>query len=308
MTVENNIPKQLLKERHPRSIDELAEQLGVGVDVITTTIEALQKDGYGVKHNGDIFVRSRTPQDGGEINLARRFDTKYLHFGIVSDTHMSSKQERLDALHEMYDIFKQEGVTTVFHAGDITDGVGVYKGHENEVKHHNQSDQIEYVQQNYPKLDGIQTYFITGNHDLRAYERGGADPGIQIARARRDLSYLGQMAATVKLPGGTKLELLHPAGGSAYALSYKAQRDINNRSPEDIPDVLVYGHFHTSFYMHYRNLNFIQAPSFKENGQFEKRLGLHSTIGGWIVDAKVGDGKLTRFQPELHTFNTGKKK
>lgn len=303
-----DVSKILLTERKPRILEELAEQLGVGVDIISATIDTLKKDGYGVTRTGDLFVRSMTPTNGEATNLSHRFDKKHLHFGIVSDTHMSSKHERLDALHAMYDRFKEEGVTTVFHAGDITDGVGVYRGHENEIKHHNQTDQIQHVIDNYPRHEGIKTYHITGNHDLRAYEKGGADPGVVIAKSRRDIDYLGQMSATVILPGKTKLELLHPAGGGSYALSYKAQRDINNRSVDDIPDILVYGHYHTSFFMHYRNLNFLQAPSFKDAGQFEKRLGLHSTIGGWIVDATVGDKGITSFKPELFTYNNKQKK
>jgi len=307
---EMNIQKRLLKEKQPRPIEDIAKDLGIGMDVLVSTINELKESGYGVRSDGDIFLNTNTPlPEGRAVDLRKRFDDKYLHFGVISDTHMSSKHERVDALEQMYDVFEKEGITTVFHAGDISDGVDVYRGHHNELKHHNQSDQIQYVVDNYPKRDGIQTYFITGNHDLRAFERGGADPGKQIATARKDLSYLGQMSARVQLPGDdVELELLHPAGGSSYALSYKAQRDINNRSPQDIPDVLVYGHYHTSFYMHYRNLDFLQAPSFKENGQFETRLGLHSTIGGWLVDAKIGDnGKIARFQPELQNFDTMKK-
>jgi hypothetical protein len=91
----------------------------------------------------------------------------------------------------------------------------------------------------------------------------------------------------------------------AYALSYKSQRDINNRPPGSLPDILVYGHYHTSFYMHYRGIDFIQAPCFKDAGLFEKRVGLNPTIGAWVVDAKLTDDKesIRSFKPNLFQFN-----
>lgn len=303
-----DVIQRVLKERSPFDLQEFSQQVGVTVDVVKHVIDSLKEQGYTFEKSDSYVLRGKNPNEQTIFDARKYLDNINLHFGLISDTHMSSVKERLDSLHAMYDRFQKEGVRLVLHVGDITDGVGVFRGHEFELKHQGQTAQINHVTANYPKREGITTAFITGNHDLRATERGGVDPGVPISQARPDLIYLGQMAAEVKLADNVRMDLLHPAGGTAYALSYKAQRMINNMNPKDIPDVMAHGHYHTSFYMRYRNIDFLQVPSFKDDGQFEKRLGLNSTIGGWLVDAQIGEGgKITRFQPELHTWDNLKR-
>lgn len=302
-----DLTARLIKEKQPRPIEELAGQLGVGVDFIRTSIDELREQGYGISEQEGVMIRTKTAHNGTIFDASQIID-KQFKFGIAGDSHLSSKKERTDELEAMYDVFKSEGVTAVFHPGDITEGVGVYRGQELEVKHYGQEAQIDYAVETYPRRDGLKTYFITGNHDLRAYERGGVDPGPSIERQRDDMEYLGQATAEVMLPNGVKMELLHPAGGISYALSYKAQKYINNLAPQDVPDLMVWGHYHTSFYMHYRNVHFVQAPAFKDAGIWEKRLGLNPTIGGWIVEGRISDyGNVDRFKPELFTFDTKKR-
>lgn len=292
------VEDKLLKEK-PQTPEQLAVSLGVGVDVVIGAIEHLKEQGYTFIEAGDTLIRSKVC-NGGEVFDHSKLHDRNLHFGVVSDTHLGSKKERLDSLNEVYDVFESEGVTVVYHAGDITDGIGVYKGQENEIKVYGQEAQVEYATEVYPKRDGIDTYFISGNHDMRQYEQGGADPGSTISRMRPDMKYLGQMTARVKLPEEIEMELLHPGGGGSYALSYKFQKYINALPPEQVPDIEVWGHYHTSFYMHYRNVHCLQAPSMKDAGIWEKRLGLNSTVGGWLVDGKISDqGNLSRFKPEL---------
>lgn len=125
----------------------------------------------------------------------------------------------------MYHIFKKEGVKIIIHAGDISDGYGVYRGQEFEVKCPGQDEQVEYVVKNYPKIKGLDTFFITGNHDLRMYEKGGIDIGHSISQQRKDLHYLGQVTAKVIMADDTTMEILHPDGSCSMALSYKAQPD-----------------------------------------------------------------------------------
>jgi predicted phosphodiesterase len=304
-----SVESQVLAEKKPFKPEVLAESLGVGVEVVIGMIEKLRDDGYTFTKSGEFTVKSKSSVPETVFDATKMFNGRHFTFGVISDTHLGNKQERVDLLSGAYDTFKKEGVRTIFHAGDMTDGWGVYKGQEFELSVLGQEAQIQYARDVYPKRYRTTTLAISGNHDLREYEHGGADPLVQICKQRPDIVYLGQMAAKVRMTEGLTAEILHPAGGSAYALSYKAQREINARSPDDIPDMLVYGHYHTSFYMHYRNLHFLQCPSLKDAGIWEHRLGLNSTLGFWIVNAAVSEdlSHFDRFQPELFTFS-GKKK
>lgn len=298
-----SIDQRLLKERKPQSLDILAQELGIGVDVVQTAIDNLREKGYTFQSEGGTVVRSKSQTEGSIFDYSKKFSHN-LHFGVVSDTHLGSKKERLDALDKMYDTFQKEGVHDVFHVGDLTDGWQVYQGQEFEVHKFGQDEQVDYAVHEYPKRKGIVTHFITGNHDLKQYEKGGIDIGMPVSQKRTDMKYLGQAYARVILPEGVELDLLHPGGGSAYALSYKAQRYINNLSPHDIPNILVFGHYHCAFYMDYRNVHFLQVPAFKDSGIWEKRLGLNPTTGGWLVDARISQEgpNIERMRPTLFTF------
>jgi len=308
------IEERLHKEKHHFRIDDFATELGVGTVVVQRVIDELKEKGYVFDQTPDgKIVKATSILDGtGKIDMRPVFaGDNVLRFGVVADSHLGSKKERLQELNSTYDRFQREGITTVFNAGDVTEGVGVYRGQEYEVHKHGQDEQIDYAIKAYPKRDGITTYTISGNHDLRQTERGGIDPLIPISRQRKDIVYMGQMVSMAQIADNLWAEIIHPAGGGAYALSYKAQRDINNRVPENLPDILMYGHYHHSYYMYYRNIHFLQVPCFKDAGGWERRLGLNPTIGAWIVEAKIGDGeggaRIESFTPQLHTYSTARK-
>jgi len=296
------LSEEILKKKGIFSPREMAESRDISEHEVIEVLDFLQDSGYAFAKTDQGYVRSKTAHEHDSFDASRLFNRGLLHFGLVSDTHLGSKHERTPTLERMYDKFQQEGVKVVFHIGDWTDGVGVYRGQEFEVNHYGQEDQIDYTIQNYPQRDGIITVGIGGNHDLKQYEHGGVDPMVQVARARKDIKYIGQYAGKARLGGDITMELVHPLGNVAYALSYRAQRDINNRAPDDLPNILLYGHFHTSYYMRYRGIDFIQVPCFKDAGHFEHRLGLNPTIGGWIVAGKHNGENVYQFDPRLYTF------
>ena len=299
---EADLRKEILKWKGEFTPESFGKQFNTEPNVVKLVLDTLVKEGYRFIDNGGIFVRTKCSSPSN-FDARRMFQGGLLHFGLVSDTHLGSKKERLDCLEMAYDRFSREGVSVVFHVGDWMDGVGVYRGQELEVNQLGQQAQINYCIEKYPKRNGVQTVGITGNHDLRAYEHGGCDPLVSIARARKDITYIGQYNADVRLADQVSMELLHPMGNTAYALSYKPQRDINNRSPDNLPNMLAYGHYHTSLFMHYRGIDFVQVPCFKEAGYFEKRLGLNPTIGAWIIDGKTNGEVIQNFKPDLFTFN-----
>lgn len=294
---------EVLKIRTEFTPDSVAERLKVEGTAVTAVLDTLIEDGFRFVHADGSWMRTKTNEGRINYDASKLFKGGLLNFGMVSDTHTLSAFERHDALEAMYDRCEQAGVKTIFHFGDLTDGVGVYRGQEFEQKALGQEAQITDAIKNYPQRKGIQTIVIGGNHDEKMYERGGADPLVQIARARKDIIYIGQYSARVKLADKIVMDMLHPMGSQAYALSYKAQRMINAMDPNDLPNILGFGHYHCAFDMEYRGIKFIQVPCFKDPSlQFEKRLGLVSTIGGWIIEGKTNGETLRDFTPRLITF------
>jgi len=303
-----DVRKEVLRVNTEFTPSQLAKRLKVDCSAVTAVLDTLIEEGFRFVNCDGTWVRSRSSEGGTSYDASKLFRNGLLHFGLVSDTHLGSKFERLDALNVMYDRFQQAGVKTVFHVGDLTDGSHVYRGQEFEQSVMGQEAQIDYAIKKYPKRGGIQTIAISGNHDLKMYEGSGADPLVQIARARRDITYIGQYSARVKMGDKVYMDLLHPTGSQAYALSYKGQKMINAMNPEDLPNIFATGHYHCSFNMNYRGVDFIQVPCFKDPSlQFEKRLGLNSNIGGWIIEGKSNGEMVRDFNPRLVLFKNKRK-
>tara|TARA_Y100000310_G_C20446246_1_gene698545 strand:- start:41 stop:862 length:822 start_codon:yes stop_codon:yes gene_type:complete len=235
-----------------------------------------------------ILLQKRKPK---AVILKRFMSDKDLEFGVVSDTHLGSRYERLNELHTFYAICKKLGIGIVLHCGDLLDGNGkIYRGHLSELHTYGADRQITYAVNNYPKVKGITTYFVTGNHCLSFYGDNGTDIGIKISEKRDDMIYLGQYEGNIEF-NRVRFRMIHPDGGGAYALSYKGQKYVEQIVSGRKPDVLIFGHWHTSFYFHYRNIHVMNIGCFQGQTPYLARKGLNPAIGGWICKAKLGKGR-----------------
>lgn len=229
---------------------------------------------------------------------------KVIRFALMGDTQLGSKYAQLTYLHDFYDICEQEGITEVYHTGDITEGLKMRTGHEYELYTISADEMREDVIANYPKRDGIKTYFITGNHDASIYKHVGYDIGQAIANERSDLVYLGRDCAVIHLTPKCTLELRHPWDGTAYALSYKIQKMIEAMESDSKPNILAVGHYHKAEYLFYRNVHAFQTGCFQGQTPFTRGKGISVHIGGWLVSVTVDDdGRVQRIAPEFIPYH-----
>lgn len=228
---------------------------------------------------------------------------KTIRFAIMGDTQIGSKYAQLTYLHNFYDLCEREGITSVYHTGDLTDGLKMRTGHEYELYEISADEMRDDVVMNYPKRNGITTRFITGNHDASIYKHVGYDIGQAIANLRPDMVYLGRDCAVVNLTPNCTLELRHPWDGTAYALSYKIQKMIEAMESDSKPNILAVGHYHKAEYLFYRNVHALQTGCFQGQTPFTRGKGISIHIGGWLVTATVDDaGHIQRFAPEFIPF------
>jgi len=200
-------------------------------------------------------------------------------------------------------MFDQEGIDTVYHAGDVTDGVNMRQGHEFEVFAHGADAQVEYVAEKYPRRSGIVTRFITGNHDHSAIKYSGHDIGVVIANRRSDMVYLGRSQARVHLTPNCVLEIHHPLDGAAYALSYGLQKMIDAMSGGEKPNIYLGGHHHKAMYLFYRNIHAFECGTVQAQTPWMRGRRIPAHVGGWIVEVHVDDeGTVTRCKGEFVPF------
>lgn len=226
--------------------------------------------------------------------------TEKIRFAIMGDTQFGSKYAQLTHLHSFYDICEKEGITDVYHTGDITDGLKMRPGHEYELYDVSADDLRDDVIKNYPIRDGITTHFITGNHDASIYKHVGYDIGQAIAMMRPDMNYLGRDCAIINLTPKCTLELRHPWDGTAYAISYKTQKMAEAMESDSKPNILAVGHYHKAEYLFYRNIHILQTGCFQSQTPFTRGKGISVHMGGWIVTIRVDEnGYIQGFTPEF---------
>lgn len=231
-----------------------------------------------------------------------------IRFGLMGDTQLGSKYAQITQLHKYYDICKQLEITDVYHTGDITDGLKMRPGHEYELYCTSADELKDDVIKNYPKINGITTHFITGNHDASLYKHVGYDIGSAISNERTDMKYLGRDCAVVHLTPNCTLELRHPWDGTAYAISYKPQKMIEAMESDSKPNILGIGHYHKAEYIFYRNVHCFQTGCFQGQTPFTRGKGISVHLGGWILTVYVDEnGYIQRIVPEFIPFYVSEK-
>lgn len=227
----------------------------------------------------------------GKLKVERRKDCHF-RFAVIGDTHIGSLYFNAAAMQAFYDYAAEQGVADFYHAGDASDGHKVYKGQEFELRDLGLEAQLARLKSDAPRIG--RTRFITGNHDASFKSLAGVPVGKMIHQARSDWEFLGEEQARIEIDtphGPFKIMLLHPGGGSAYALSYRPQKIVESLEGGSKPDLLVVGHYHKAEMIpSYRNVCVIQPGTFQRQTPFMARGGLAAHVGGWIIDVTVGDG------------------
>ena len=241
-----------------------------------------------------------------------RSEANTIKFGIIGDTQIGSLYQRTDALKAFYEYCVCEDINTVLHAGDVIDGWKVYKGQEFELAPNGRSwpEQRDMFSESIPRIDGMTTIFITGNHDHSFKKLVGMEVGDELQRIRPDWKYIGADIGTVVLKANNGLKfsvmLIHPGGGiNQYALSYRPQRIIENLPGGQKPNLIAIGHFHKAFWLpEYRNVTAFCVGCFQSQTPFMKQQSIAAHIGGWIVTVTLAEPKklTSRVQAEFIGF------
>lgn len=285
-----------------KSFQAICEELQLEPYQIYGLAELLKMEGFAIDIQPESLVKITQPvPKAGIYEIPKTSPTDLL---LISDTHLGSKCDRLDLINAAYQEAAKREITTVLHAGDISDGYYPNRPQQlYELRAIGADQTTDYIVNKYPHIDGIDTYFIAGNHDFTFIRNDGFDIGRAIDRQRDDMHYLGPDVATVDIDG-LKVRLVHGSKGPAYALSYKLQKYAETIDESEKPHILMQGHFHNSFYMQYQGMHCFQVPSTIDQTQFARSMGMKNEKGVWFVHLERDDrGNIVSVTPELYDFN-----
>lgn len=261
---------------------------------------------------GDVWSIQKEPkQNDKDVEYASRADNTYL-FGFIGDTHIGSKYCRYDVLDDLYTRFSEANVDRVFHCGNWIEGEANFNKYDIEI--YGLDAQCQALADRYPDV-GIVTYAVAGDdHEGWYNQREGIDIGrhmetIMIENGRSDWEDLGYMEAFIKLTNSNsgktnQLLVMHPGGGSAYAVSYRPQKIVESFSGGDKPSVLLIGHYHKASYNHFRNVHCIQVGCTQDQTPFLRKKSIHVDVGGGICQLRQDPktGIITACQVEFFTY------
>lgn len=299
----------------PASVEQLANKFDVSPLRIRNALELLKGQSFNVSISDDQASISTSFSSGGVSNLdPKQWNGNRLRFGLVSDAHLCNKFSREDVLNMLYDRFEQEGITTVYNGGNWIDGEKSFN--KNDLIVHGLTRQIEYAVKHYPYRKDIKTYFITADdHEGWYSQESGIDIGKLFQSEREsagmnDLVYLGYSEADIDLNAGEfkkkqVLRIVHPGGGSAYAVSYRPQKIVESYQGGEKPAMLAVGHYHKSGYNFFRNVHTILIPCTEDQTVFMRKKSIEAHVGGVIVDVSRDDrGIITSVKTEfIMAFN-----
>lgn len=217
-----------------------------------------------------------------------------LRFGLIGDTHFGSLFEATDQLRAFYRTCEMEGVRIVLHAGDVLDGHRIYKGHEYELHKSGWEAQSDWFAEIAPGRDEkITTYFIAGNHDSSFRKAAGLNVGRALQALRPDWIHVGQDYGRIEFRTSEgrpwRVLLVHPDGGTPYAISYRAQNIIRDLEGGSKPHMVGIGHLHKAMLMPtVRNIATFQVGCFQRQTPFMVRKPTAAHVGGWIVSVTPG--------------------
>lgn len=237
----------------------------------------------------------------------------YSRLLVFGDTHIGNKAYDPKIMNTMAKVAKEDNVDYILCTGDIADGwyqnrpASIFEqdaiGFEN---------QLEKAVKEFGKLgdSGKPIIYITGNHEYNTFVRGaGAEFG-DIFKLRLDKEgikneYLGNAEGDIRLGDKTKIKLLHPDGGSSYAISYKSQKIIESLQGSDgkLPDMALIGHFHKSEYIPYMGVQTFQTGTLCGQTKFMRGKGIPAHKGFWVLDVHSNkNGSISKIKPEFYSF------
>lgn len=228
----------------------------------------------------------------------------------MSDIHTGCITFAETELRQCLEKALKDGVEYVHIAGDVLDGIAVYRGHEKNLRYHNFGEQVDKI---FSILCEYDFWYIVsrGNHD-EAY-KGNVDPILlleeKMARAEKRFTYLNAYEGNI-VHQGVVFRLIHLSGNASKHKSYAPQRYLGNVLRSNFNNVVLggkeynirsinAGHFHIQYSLNLAGIFAIMPGNFQYDSSFTKRMGITGVAGAAFITVTIQSEKIIEYQLEM---------
>lgn len=284
------------------SLSELVELLEINNLEIMGLIRDLRLDGINIviqNRDDDIYLFNQGERELSNDNQFKFYtdDNNEFKFVAISDTRLGSKSQQLSILNDIYTKASELGFHNVILCGNISEGLYPLNNVYSEENFLDDTlQQVDYITQYYPYIEGITTYFITGTKDEKHLRNNKINLGKRINDVRPDMIYLGHTRCNVEIDKA-KMLVFNSKLEKTYTVSYRPQQQVDSFRSEDKPDILLYGGLLQMEKFTYRNVKCLSVPSVCATTREMNDKRYSNTIGAWYVTVKTDKyGNLMEFK------------
>ena len=208
-------------------------------------------------------------------------------FIAIADTRLGSKSQQLSILNDIYRKGYEMGYNNVILCGNISAGLYSLSNIYAETNFADDTqEQIDYIVNKYPYIEGMKTYFITGKIDDKHLQKNKINIGKRIADLREDLIYLGENSCDISIDK-VVMQILSSKLAKTYTVSYRTQQQIDSYRSEDKPSILLYGGSLQMEKYTYRKVKCISVPSVCATTKEMNEKRYSNTIGAWYITIRT---------------------
>lgn len=274
------------------SLSELVEILEINSLEVMGLIRELRLEGINIvvqNRDDDIYLFNQGERELSNDNQYKFYTDQDNEFKFVaiSDTRLGSKSQQLSILNDIYTKANQLGFHNVILCGNISEGLYPLNNIYSEENFLDDTlQQVDYITQYYPYIEGITTYFITGTKDEKHLKNNKINLGKRISDIRPDMVYLGHSRCNIEIDKARML-VFNSKLEKTYTVSYRPQQQVDSFRSEDKPDILLYGGLLQMEKFTYRSVSCLSVPSVCATTREMNDKRYSNTIGAWYVTIKT---------------------
>jgi len=292
------------------TVDDLCNDLDINEVQLFGYINKLKESGININltsKSGDMYLAINNSPDYSKENTysVKENIDESTKIGVISDLRFGSKNEQIAMLNDTYKKFASDGVKYVIIAGNLLEG----KYNSRDLKEYGKSlitndgfEQANHLIDYFPKVEGIQTLFITGDTDHTWSKE--LNVGEYIASRREDMTYLGPKSCTINFNNVSfRVENLKKSGES-YTIAYPPQKYSRSMaSHEDYDFILLGGTLTAQDFPQIRDTRIFTIPSLVERTPKMRAASQQNVMGSYEFEITYDKlGKLKRLEPLLSPY------